>query len=85
MLGGSSSKGRSPQSPALTPRDFFLWGFVKDTVFVPPLPCLFPGSSQPITSAVALVDCDMLAPMWDKMDYHIDACHISKGEHIKQL
>ena len=27
-----------PRSPDLTPCDFFFWGFVKDTVFVPPLP-----------------------------------------------
>ena len=27
-----------PRSPDLTPMDFFLWGFVKDRVFVPPLP-----------------------------------------------
>jgi len=27
-----------PWSLDLTPRDFFFWGFVKDTVFVPPLP-----------------------------------------------
>jgi len=27
-----------PRSPDLTPCDFFLWEFVKDTVFVPPLP-----------------------------------------------
>ena len=27
-----------PRSPDLTPCDFFLWGFVKDRVFVPPLP-----------------------------------------------
>ena len=27
-----------PPSPDLTSRDFFFWGFVKDTVFVPPLP-----------------------------------------------
>ena len=26
------------RSPDLTPCDFFFWGFVKDTVFVPPLP-----------------------------------------------
>ena len=25
-----------PRSPDLTPLDFFLWGFVKDRVFVPP-------------------------------------------------
>jgi hypothetical protein len=27
-----------PRSPYLTPCEFFFWGFVKDTVFVPPLP-----------------------------------------------
>jgi len=27
-----------PRSPDLTTCDFFFWGFVKDTVFVPPLP-----------------------------------------------
>ena len=27
-----------PRSPDLKPCDFFFWGFVKDTVFVPPLP-----------------------------------------------
>ena len=31
------SKG-ALQGPDLTPMDFFLWGFVKDQVFVPPLP-----------------------------------------------
>jgi len=27
-----------PTSPDMTPCDFFLWGFVKDRFFVPPLP-----------------------------------------------
>ena len=27
-----------PRSPDLTPCDFFLWGYVKDIVYVPPLP-----------------------------------------------
>ena len=27
-----------PWSPDLTPCDFFLWGFIKDTVYVPSLP-----------------------------------------------
>ena len=27
-----------PRSPDVTPYDFFLWEFVKDTVFVPPVP-----------------------------------------------
>ena len=49
-----------PRSPDLTPYDFFLWRFVKDTVFVPPLPADLQDLHNRITAAVALVDRDML-------------------------
>ena len=49
-----------PRSPDLTACDFFLWGFVKDTVFVPPLPANLQDLCNRITAAVALVDRDML-------------------------
>lgn len=26
----------SPRSPDLTPCDYFFWGYVKDTVYIPP-------------------------------------------------
>ena len=47
-------------SPDLKPSDFFLWGFVKDTVFVPSVPANFQELHDRITEAVALIDCDML-------------------------
>jgi len=31
-----------PRSPDATPCDFFLWGYVKDRVYVPPLPASIP-------------------------------------------
>jgi len=31
-----------PRSPDPTPCDFFLWGYVKDRVYVPPMPCDLP-------------------------------------------
>ena len=65
-----------PRSPDLTPYDFFLWGFVKDTVFVPPLPTNLQDLRNRITAAVALVDSDMLTRVWSKMDYRIDVCRI---------
>ena len=70
-----------PRSPDLNPYDFFLWGFVKDTVFVPPLQDL----RNRITAAVALVDRDMLTRVWNEMDYRIDVCRITKGGYIKHL
>ena len=37
-IGRAAPLAWPPRSPDLTPLDFFLWGFVKDRVFVPPLP-----------------------------------------------
>jgi hypothetical protein len=36
-IGRATPIAWAPRSPDLTPLDFFLWGFVKDRVFVPPL------------------------------------------------
>ena len=70
-----------PRSPDLTPWDFFFWGFVKDAVFVPPLPAF----RNRITAAVALVDRDMLTRVWNEMDCRTDVCRITKGGHIEHL
>jgi hypothetical protein len=47
--------------------------------------CGLPLGSSSITSAVALVDRDMLTRVWDVMDYHIDVCRINKDGHIGHL
>ena len=61
------------------PVRLFLWGFVKDTVFVPPLPANLPDLRNRINAAVALVDRDMLTCVWNEMDYLIDVCRITNG------
>jgi hypothetical protein len=53
------------RSPNLTPCHFFFWGFVKDTVFVPPLPANLRELRNRITAPVALVNHDMLTRVWD--------------------
>jgi len=73
------------QSPDLTPCDFFFWGFVKDTVFVPPLPTNLQIFATVIAASVALVDRDMLTRVWNEVDYRIDVCRITKGGHIEHL
>ena len=75
----------SPRSPDLTPCDFSLWGFVKDTVFVPLLPANLQDLRNRITAAVDLVDRDMLTRVWNEMDYRIDVCRIIKGVYIEHL
>jgi len=73
------------RSPDLTPCDFFLWGYVKDIVFLPPLPVSVNELKERITTAVASVDKDMLRSFWTELDYRIDICRVTKGSHIEHL
>ena len=49
-----------PCSPDLTPCDFFLWGFVKDSIYVPPLPMSLNELRDRITHALQTITADML-------------------------
>ena len=49
-----------PRSPDLTPCDFILWGFVKDSVYVPPLPMSLSELRDRITHALQTITADML-------------------------
>ena len=44
-----------PRPPDLTSQDFSVWGYVKDRVFVPPLPASLEELQAWITEAVATV------------------------------
>ncbi|KDR16273.1 hypothetical protein L798_10276, partial [Zootermopsis nevadensis] len=50
------------RSPDLTPCDFFLWGFFKDSVYVPPLPSSTHELRDRITHALQAITADMLTP-----------------------
>jgi hypothetical protein len=58
-----------PRSPDLTPCDFFLWGYVKNAVFVPPLPTDIDDLKRHITEVVAAVTYDMLRRVWEELYY----------------
>jgi hypothetical protein len=47
-----------PSSPDLIPCDFFLWGYIKDKVFVPCIPQSLPELRQWITSVMASITRD---------------------------
>ena len=74
-----------PRSPDLTPCDFFLWEFVKDTVFVPPVPANLHELRYHITTDVALIDRDMLTRVWNELDYRLGVCRFSQGGRIEHL
>ena len=74
-----------PRSPGATPCDFFLWGYVKDQVYVPPLPASTTELKIRIRTAIETITADMLQTVWNELDYRVDVCRITKGAHIEQL
>jgi hypothetical protein len=61
-----------PRSSDATPCDFFLWGYVKDQVYGPPLPALIPELKVRIRTAIETITADMLQTVWNELDYHVD-------------
>jgi hypothetical protein len=74
----------TPRSPDATPCDFFLWGYVKDQVHVPPLPASIPEMKVQIRTAIETT-ADMLQTVWNELDYRVDVCKITKGVHIEHM
>lgn len=74
-----------PRSPDLTPCDFFLWGYIKDSVYVPPLPADMNDLRRRITAAVDSINRNMLARVWTELEYRLDICRVTNGAHIEHL
>ena len=74
-----------PRSPDATPCDFFLWGYVKDQVYVPPLPAGILELKVRIRTAIETITADMLQTVCNELDYRVDVCRITKGAHIEHL
>ena len=52
MIVGVLTTCPTPRSPDATQCDFFLWGYVKDQVYVPPLPASIPELEVRIRTAI---------------------------------
>ena len=72
-------------SPDLTPLDFFLWGYVKDLVYKPPLPQTIPDLRARIIAAIKTDDHRTLQRTWAEIDYRLDVCRVTNGAHIEHL
>jgi len=68
-----------PRSPDATPCDSFLWGYVKDQVYVPPLPASIPEPKVRIRIAIETRTADMLQTVWNELDCRVDVSRITKG------
>ena len=65
--------------------DFFLWGYVKDKVYVPPLPANIDDRKDRITATINTVDRDILRRVWEESSYRLDAVRAAGGGHIEHL
>ena len=74
-----------PRSPDLTPCNFFLWGFVKGSVYEPPLSMSLKELRDRITHTLQTITADMLHRVWDEFDYRVDVCRVTQGAHIEEL
>jgi len=63
--------------------DFFLWGFVKDNVYVPPFPKTLPELRERINTVIGNVTQDMLERVWREWEYCLDMCRVTRGTHIE--
>lgn len=71
-----------PRSPDLTPLDFFLWGYVKNTVYSEKIRDL-QHLRQRITAAVAAITPEIIQRTWAEIDYRLDVCRATNGAHIE--
>jgi hypothetical protein len=60
-------------------------GYVKDIVFVPPLPPNFKEMKEYIAAALSTLNGDMLQRVWDASEYRIDLCCVTRGAHTVHL
>jgi hypothetical protein len=57
----------------------------RDQVYVPPLPASIPELQLRIRTATETITADMLQTVWNKLDFRVDVCKITKGAHIEHL
>ncbi|PNF29996.1 hypothetical protein B7P43_G06954 [Cryptotermes secundus] len=71
-----------PRSPDLTPLNFFLWGYVKDRVFVPPVNELADLQAH-IRETIATVPMGMLERTWQEIEYKVDILRSINDPHVE--
>jgi hypothetical protein len=65
--------------------DFSFWGFVKDNVYIPPMPVDLQEIRDRIVNAIALVHVTFSDKLWVELEYRLDVCHITSGSNIEHL
>ncbi|GFU41006.1 uncharacterized protein TNCV_4645791 [Trichonephila clavipes] len=74
-----------PRSPNLTPCDIYLWGFIKNSVYVPALPADLSDLRPRIEAAVASITADTLNKVWEELTYILDIYRAKNGARIEHF
>jgi hypothetical protein len=61
-----------------------LWGYIKDNVYVPPLPTTLDDLTERITHVINSMDRGMLQRVWEEF-YRLDVVRAAGGGHIEHL
>ena len=64
---------------------FSYGGYVKDHVFVLPLPRNLAQLRERIVHAVLGIDRHMFGRLWEELDYRIDVRHVTNSGHMEYL
>ena len=59
------------------------WRYVKDRVFVSPLPRDLADLKARIIAVVKNIDAPILTRVWQEFDFCIDVCRVTSGAHIE--
>jgi nicotinamide mononucleotide adenylyltransferase len=71
-----------PRSSDITHLDFFLWGYVKDKVYLTPVPDIDTSKAR-IREALAAVTEEMLEKTWREIVYRLHVLRATNGAHVE--
>jgi hypothetical protein len=74
----------TPRSPDFTPPDFFLWGYLKETVYKN-RPRTLVDLKRNIEEAVKKITAETLLRVSRNMCQRVDLCLQENGEHFQHL
>lgn len=73
-----------PRSCDLTPLDFFLWGYLKEKVYVNK-PRTIQELKDEIIRHINDIEPQLCLRVIENMDHRIEVCHRSRGEHLADI
>jgi hypothetical protein len=62
-----------------------VWGFIRDRVYVPPLPADLPELKNRIEADIATFTREALTKVLEELTYRLDVCRVTNCDHIKHL